>query len=115
MPTRTQGLSIVEQYAARRQRAREDWAFCMLIAMVPFCIFVWGPAFLQIPAWFAFGAVGAWGVRRQFKINRCPACDAGRMGYSISIVGFARRSYVPDPNYCDKCGVELVPTGQRDR
>jgi hypothetical protein len=109
MPTPSAGLSIVEQYAARRQRARQDWALCMLIAMIPFCLFIWGPDFLKLPAGFSFGAIGIWGFNRQRKIDRCPACNSCRVPFSISIGGVGGRGFRPNPRYCDGCGVELNP------
>jgi hypothetical protein len=100
------GLSIIEQYAARKQRARESWSWHMLFAMGPFCMFIWGPRRLAIVAWVAFAVILMLGVRRQFQIKRCPACNAGRQGFSIP---FFR--YRPDPYRCDRCGVELSPDG----
>jgi hypothetical protein len=66
-----------------------------------------GPRWLAIPAWVSAAVIGGIGVRRQFQINRCPACNRCRVPYN-----FVGRQYRPDPYDCDSCGVNLVPRGE---
>ena len=102
--------TTIQQYAALRQRARNSWAFHMLIAMVPFCLFV----FKKLPNWGlltcfgAFAIIGVHGVYRQYQIDRCPACAARQFARHLN---GTRQSEVGDLNFCLECGVRLLPYG----
>ena len=100
------GYSVEEQYAKRKQRARESWAWHMLFALVPFCVFIWGPRWLAIPAWVGFAAGLVWGAYRQIRIDRCPACEASRWIWRFGFLyAYARPSR---SSHCRSCGTRLL-------
>jgi hypothetical protein len=96
-----QPLTVI-RYDARGALARKSQAIHMLLALGPLIVAIWGPkiAWVQLASFSAFGLVGAHAVYRQFKIDRCPACDAPRF--------FQRYHRDLDPRYCYNCGVQLI-------
>jgi hypothetical protein len=100
------GVSIIDQYAKRKQKARESWAWHMLFACIPFCVFIWGPREAVIPAFVGFGGFMARGAYRQFQIDSCPACGKSRWEWYFSLLSaYARPSTSP---HCGSCGVRLL-------
>jgi hypothetical protein len=107
MPTQAhEGLSIVEQYAKRRQHARDSWSLHMLVALVPFGVFLVGPRSLAIPAWIGFAVCLIHGAVRKIRIDRCPACNASRWNWYAS--GWGIRGYHSTLPYCESCRVQLI-------
>jgi hypothetical protein len=97
---------LIEQFTVVRKAARANWNRHILIALVPFGLFMWGGQTnrnpVTIASWVLFAVIGVHGYLGMRRTRRCPACD--------SFV--APRIQIPYL-MCETCGVRLS-VGMKD-
>lgn len=70
---------LIETFVVRRTAARKNWNLHAVVALVPFCLFMWGVQTNRdsaiIPAFVLFVIVGAHGYWRVRQTRCCPNCN----------------------------------------
>ena len=91
---------LIEQFTVVRKASRADWYRHVLIALVPFGMFMWGSQTnhnrVAIAGWILFAIVGIRGYLRMRQTRLCPACGS-------FVVPRMQIPYL----MCESCGVRL--------